>query len=431
MSIPGLSWRDATDEARRTPAAPLNQRLDDLPLPEYDDFVEQLAASEWGHDPPRIFFETSRGCWWGQKHLCTFCGLNGEGLPFRRKSPARAVHEIRTLHERYETAEALYAVDNILDMAYFEGVFPHLVDLASDPKRPLRMFYEIKTNLRRDQVRAMAAGGIWGVNPGIESFSDDLLAMMKKGSSCLQNVQLLKWLRENDIWVAYSLMLRNPNDTLSWYDEVEEILPYLVHLPAPSVNFLALERFSPYFMTPEQFGIEKVRPQRYYQLMFRSPRIDQAEIAYMFDYEHAAFEDESILAAHRRLGDLIIQWAYDYRAGRDAFHRVEDDHIYIEDGRMQPMAGVWRRGYRLTNLGIEMLLTLDSVRTLRSLRRHLPAAEPEVVDAALDTFQHRRWGVSRPAWSLRGCPAGVARARTRIGVRRGSRPGPGVGAPPR
>ncbi len=44
----------------------------------------------------RIFvpYETSRGCWWGQKKHCTFCGLNPLGMNYRAKSPERAVEII-------------------------------------------------------------------------------------------------------------------------------------------------------------------------------------------------------------------------------------------------------------------------------------------------------------------------------------------------
>ena len=42
------------------------------------------------------FFETSRGCWWGERMHCTFCGLNGATMSYRSKSPRRAVDELMT-----------------------------------------------------------------------------------------------------------------------------------------------------------------------------------------------------------------------------------------------------------------------------------------------------------------------------------------------
>ena len=59
--------------------------LDDLPYPDFDDYFDRLHRSPLsGQLDPIFFFETSRGCWWGQKHHCTFCGLNGRCLTYRQ-----------------------------------------------------------------------------------------------------------------------------------------------------------------------------------------------------------------------------------------------------------------------------------------------------------------------------------------------------------
>ncbi|MCI0614495.1 hypothetical protein L0244_16025, partial [bacterium] len=67
---------------QNSPQPPIKQTppvrdLNALPIPRYDDYFQQLKFAHLDHyDPPRIVFETSRGCWWGQKNQCTFCGLN-------------------------------------------------------------------------------------------------------------------------------------------------------------------------------------------------------------------------------------------------------------------------------------------------------------------------------------------------------------------
>jgi magnesium-protoporphyrin IX monomethyl ester (oxidative) cyclase len=64
--------------------------LDQTGVPDYDDYFDALStASAGAHVKPALLFESSRGCWWGMKHHCTFCGLNGEGMSFRSKSPGR------------------------------------------------------------------------------------------------------------------------------------------------------------------------------------------------------------------------------------------------------------------------------------------------------------------------------------------------------
>ncbi|MGH3850607.1 MAG: hypothetical protein ACRDRT_13040, partial [Pseudonocardiaceae bacterium] len=63
-------------------------KMDGIPPLDYDDYFEQRGAYLSRPDDAvvgkaSVPYETSRGCWWGQKQHCTFCGLNGEGMPFR------------------------------------------------------------------------------------------------------------------------------------------------------------------------------------------------------------------------------------------------------------------------------------------------------------------------------------------------------------
>jgi radical SAM superfamily enzyme YgiQ (UPF0313 family) len=83
-------------------------------------------------------------------------------------------------------------VDNILDMHYFKDLIPEL----AKQKLGLDLYYEVKSNLRKEQLRAMRDAGITWIQPGIESFSNDVLGRMKKCVSGIQNIQVLKWCTE-------------------------------------------------------------------------------------------------------------------------------------------------------------------------------------------------------------------------------------------
>ena len=56
--------------------------------------------------------ETSRGCWWGDKHHCSFCGIDFP-LRYRSKSPDRALNELLRLRARYD-ARLFVMADDIL-----------------------------------------------------------------------------------------------------------------------------------------------------------------------------------------------------------------------------------------------------------------------------------------------------------------------------
>jgi len=72
----------------------MTRDLDALAYPDFDDYFARWEASVLREEiEPLLFFETSRGCWWGQKRHCKFCGLNGATLSYRRKTPNRAGNE--------------------------------------------------------------------------------------------------------------------------------------------------------------------------------------------------------------------------------------------------------------------------------------------------------------------------------------------------
>src|ERR1051325_8252516 len=115
--LQGVSTReDLRRQLSRQPPSntPLIRELDELPIPDYDDYFEQLAQSSLQPTKkPILSFETSRGCWWGEKLHCTFCGLNGATMAYRSKSAERALDELTYLAGRYPGYN-LNAVDNIL-----------------------------------------------------------------------------------------------------------------------------------------------------------------------------------------------------------------------------------------------------------------------------------------------------------------------------
>src|SRR5262249_30613673 len=155
-------------------------------------YFQALAASPLRTSVrPGLPLETSRGCWWGAAHQCTFCGLNGSSLGFRSKSSERVLAEIRELEERHGISD-FEVVDNILDMGYFKTLVPAL----AGEERRRHIFYEVKANLTRAHVEALQRAGITWVQPGIESLHTEVLRLMDKGISGWQNVQLLKWTRE-------------------------------------------------------------------------------------------------------------------------------------------------------------------------------------------------------------------------------------------
>ncbi len=253
--------------------------LESLPYPDFSDYFAQLqdcrvgAAIRCG-----LPVETSRGCWWGAKHHCTFCGLNGGGMAFRRKSPQRALDELEWLAERWQTTE-IEVVDNILDMRYLDTVVPAL---KASPKS-WNIFYEVKSNLKPAQLRALAEAGVRSLQPGIESLDSRVLALMDKGAKGWQQVQFLKYSREYGIGVSWNLLLDFPGEEDAWYLEMAEWAPLLAHLQPPSgVIGIRFDRYSPYFERRAEYGLA-LRPHPMLGMIYPLEGQDLHDLCYHFE----------------------------------------------------------------------------------------------------------------------------------------------------
>jgi ribosomal peptide maturation radical SAM protein 1 len=362
----GFASRDAP-----VASAPRRLEMDALPIPDYGDYFAALEASPIrGAVTVRLPIETARGCWWGARHHCTFCGLNGASMAFRSKTAERALFEFRLLPTRYGV-RALNGVDNILDLRYLKTVVPALAE--TDP--PLDIFYEVKANLRLDQLRLLAKAGIRGLQPGIESLSDEVLDLMRKGCSAAQNVQLLRWGKELGIELHYNLLYGFPRESDAAYDEMLSLLPLLHHLQPPEAcGPVRLDRFSPFFEDPASFGIARVRPARAFYYVFPLPRSDLASLAYCFDFDY-----EQLPAGLRRAEDVrkaVAGWLDQGSAVLDAVWQRES--CTIIDTRRVATAPA----HRLQGLDARVLFACDTGRTAESLSRAL-SVSPAAVEASL------------------------------------------------
>ena len=154
---PGLCMRLGLKVEVSPTARAGNKGLDAIPTPDYTEFFETLDNCSFrGQVYPalELCLESSRGCWWGEKHHCTFCGYNGETLAFRRKSPERFVAELASQSEKHHTLGFLMT-DAIIDMSFFQTVLPRLELSSAD----YRIFFEVKANLRREQVAQLRRAG--------------------------------------------------------------------------------------------------------------------------------------------------------------------------------------------------------------------------------------------------------------------------------
>lgn len=335
--LQGVNTRNTVGQATAGPpqftSAPMVRDMDSLPYADFDDFFEQLAAFDFGEETagwrPRVMFESSRGCWWGERAHCTFCGLNGGTMAFRAKSERRALEELLHLHERYPDSP-ISVTDNILDMGYFKNLIPELAAREIG----LDLFYEVKANLKKEQVRMLRDAGIRSIQPGIESFIDDVLNIMRKGVRSLQNIQLLKWCKEYGVKPHWNLIWGFPGERPEDYARISELLPRLTHLPPPSGGgLLRLDRFSPNFESSEALGFQDTAPYPAYFHIYPFPPEVVTNLAYFFIYDYR--EPRDVNAYVDPIKKQLPAWKDEYPAS-DLFSVAEGESLLIWD--LRPIA---------------------------------------------------------------------------------------------
>jgi ribosomal peptide maturation radical SAM protein 1 len=257
----------------------------DYGAPDYDDFFEQLREIDPQSsllENPVILYETARGCWWGEKHHCTFCGLNASTMEFRAKPTEQVHNDLAQLSKKYDSFR-FRLVDNILEMKYIDGVFGELAENNYD----LHFFIEVKSNLTKKQIKTLAQGGAKVIQPGIESFSKNQLWEMDKGVRPIQNILCMKWAMYYGIEINWNILIGFPGETDEDYRQQIDLIKLLFHLPPPEcVGNLWLERFSPYFQRPEEYGIKITAPGEAYPFVYDHPGLDHLKIAYDFEFEN-------------------------------------------------------------------------------------------------------------------------------------------------
>ena len=367
----GAGWRAGT-----IAAIGRDRPLDEVVELDYEPFLAAVeTAFPDGAIKPLLFFETSRGCWWGQRSHCSFCGLNGDSMGFRAMRPDLAVPYIRSLFRWAGRARRFDAVDNIIPKSYLAEVLPEL-----DTPAGAGLFYEVRADLSPDDLAGLAKAGVRVVQPGIEALNTGTLKLMGKGTTAFNNLGFLKSCLGHDVFPIWNLLVGFPGEGPEPYAKYVEDMPALVHLPPPGGVFpVRFDRFSPYFHKAAEYGLT-LTPFDYYGLTYPFAEDAVASLAYYFmddsgDAEYLRHVNHWLPELRRAFAAWHARWYAPGELPPPRLHRLPDGRVH--DSRF----------------GAVELHTLSAAED--SLLRHLdkPAgrsALPEALAGAVDGLLSRR-----------------------------------------
>ncbi len=292
---------------------PIGQDLDintriDL---DYDPFLDSHEEHfPDGQVTKILLYETSRGCWWGERSKCTFCGMNGLNAHYRAMSPERAIEQFETLFERYASrCSYFWAVDHIMPREYPQQVFAHL-DM---PPNVVITCY-MKTGVTDGDMEALSRAGVKGFQPGLESLNTSMLKLMNKGATAFSNLRFLKQCMTYDIYPVWNMLLGLPGqakeDADAAYQKMVSDIPSLVHLPPPFATFpIRIDRYSHYFDNAERYGLD-LRPYEVPRMIYPFDDDVLSDVVYCFvdDGNYTAAYFKPVLKWVDRIRDGIDRW---------------------------------------------------------------------------------------------------------------------------
>ncbi|MFZ0448754.1 MAG: RiPP maturation radical SAM C-methyltransferase [Desulfatiglandaceae bacterium] len=269
LPLPGVLQRESPDGPSRAPTQVA--QLDDLPVPDYEDYFETLnSLPSAKRFFPKIPMETSRGCWWrkrapsGKPTGCAFCNLNLQWKGYRTKTGPRVIQEIEDLSLRHQ-ALSISFMDNLLPGKGTRKIFMDVARLG----KGYQFFAEIRATTAFPILAAMGEAGVETVQVGVEALSTSLLGKLNKGTTVMDNIQIMRDCETPGLpGLTGNLILHFPSsdegDVAETLENLSFVLPFRPLQPA----HFWLGYASPVYNDPRAFGIRKKGNHPHYARLF-------------------------------------------------------------------------------------------------------------------------------------------------------------------
>lgn len=173
----GMMAAGPQGEIRGEIAAP-QREIDAVPYPDFSDFP-------WEAYPNRIIpVITGRGCGWG---ACTFCSdvTSTAGRTYRSRSPGNVLNEIASHYRQYQVSRFVFTDMKLnSNVEMWRSLISGTQEVAPGAQwiAAVHVGNEADTGLSESDLRAAAASGCVRLSTGLESGSQRIIDLMKKGT---------------------------------------------------------------------------------------------------------------------------------------------------------------------------------------------------------------------------------------------------------
>jgi len=232
--------------------------LDALPSPDYDEYSRKADQYSiiWN-----IPVEGSRGCWWDRvvntgnpRDRCFFC--NYSTGTYREKTVSRLAREVDFLASRYQNVRVAFCDNAVRPRGVTE-----LAGALKKRKQQLCFFITLRANITPREILGLNEAGMVRSECGIEGLSNSYLKRINKGTTVIQNLQVLKTCHELGIWNNTNLISGFPGATMAEVEETANTIRNFAsaYYPSGTVGMFSLCVGSTVDVFREEYGISHVR----------------------------------------------------------------------------------------------------------------------------------------------------------------------------
>lgn len=228
--------------------------LDKVAFPDYSDFPWRLYQN------PIIPIITGRGCGWGR---CTFCSdiTSTAGRTYRSRSAQNVLEEIKHQSSLYGSQ---YFVFTDLKLNSNHEVWAGLLSDFQKNAPGARWVASVHAGaqgndcLSKEELEAASAAGMVRLTTGLESGSQRVLNLMRKGTKLEETERVIRNAHAAGISVRVTMIIGYPGET---HEDIRATIDYLKSL-GRCIERISLNRFQIITGSPIQREIEET-PYKY------------------------------------------------------------------------------------------------------------------------------------------------------------------------
>ena len=362
--------------------------INDLIELDYDSYFQSLNDNGLTDVvQPVLFFETSRGCIWGEKKRCGFCAIDGYNPKYRTMNYDRAIQYLNNVFQYADRCKYFIATDSCFPKEYLKEVFPYV-------KVPdnIHILYETRVDYTEDEMKCLSQNNIDLLIVGIESLSTEALKLLNKGTTAFDNIRFLKYARKFSLNINWNILVGIPRETIDMIRKNCMTVPLLYHLYPPTGAWLvSYQGNCDYVINSEDYGIELEPLIQSYQHIYPFKTDSLQKMTYFQDVKNKTDVFTPAKAKEiQKLSKAVNEWKKRWRKDKESeLPRLSLVNSGIGQSILDTRSG-HEEYYDIQELDYKLLKELETAKSKEELSQLLDGYHESSIEKALEYLMERK-----------------------------------------